>query len=347
MNPSTTDSPRGPDAGAFIASAPDAVAHAADEFLFQSANLCVVGNVNRDIKTSPVRAGDHLLRDGETSVGSIVETIGGGGANSACIAAGLGARVAFLGKVGSDTLGTRLEETLQRHGVQTHLARDASVATGSTLAVALDNGQRHFLSCLPNNESLRFEDLDLTALEGFKHLYRADLWFSKSMLFGGNARLFREARGRGMTVSIDLNWDPCWGVAGADEVRARKAAVRAVLPLVHLAHGNVRELREFTNAPDLDIALRRLEEWGVEAVGVHLGPEGAGYYRQGRLTVEPPFPAARQVNTTGTGDVLSVCLMLLHQQCDVPTQLRLANRIVTEFIEGKRAFIPSLDQPQA
>jgi sugar/nucleoside kinase (ribokinase family) len=315
--------------------------------VFRAANLCVVGNLNRDIKTSPVQAGEHLLLDGETSVSSIVETIGGGGANSACIAAALGARVALLGKVGSDALGVRLAETLRRHGVLTHLLQDAAVATGSTLALAFDNGHRHFLSCLPNNESLRFEDLDLAALEGFKHLYRADLWFSKPMLFGGNERLFRAAHACGMTVSIDLNWDPCWGVAGVDEVRARKVAVRAILPLVNVAHGNVRELREFTDAPDLDTALRRLEAWGVEAVGVHLGAEGAGYYRHGRLIVEPPVPAARHVNTTGTGDVLTVCLMLLHQQREVPAQLRLANRIVTEFIEGKRDFIPSLGQPLA
>jgi hypothetical protein len=50
------------------------------------------------------------------------------------------------------------------------------------------------------------------------------------------------------------------------------------------------------------------------------------------------------VNTTGTGDVLSVCTMLLHHHTIVPIRerLRLANAIVSQFIEGKRQMIPAL-----
>jgi sugar/nucleoside kinase (ribokinase family) len=124
--------------------------------------------------------------------------------------------------------------------------------------------------------------------------------------------------------------------------------VRDVLPVVNLAHGNVRELMEFADAPDLETALKALTDWGVEAVVVHLGAKGAGYWHQGAIVVEPPAPVASQANTTGTGDVLSVCMMLLHQREDlaVAERLRRANALVAEFMEGKRAFIPALaDEP--
>src|ERR1700722_13099984 len=85
------------------------------ESAFKSGNLCVVGNLNRDLKTAPMPSGNFLLRDGETSVAGISETIGGGGANSACAAAAIGAKVAFLGKVGADSLGKILEQTLRHH----------------------------------------------------------------------------------------------------------------------------------------------------------------------------------------------------------------------------------------
>lgn len=306
--------------------------------------LWVVGNLNRDLKTTPFPAGDRLFRDGETSVRAIVETIGGGGGNSACIAAALGATTVFAGKVGADALGERLERTLRSQGVQPRLARDPAVRTGTSIGLAFDNGQRHFVSSLPNNAALRFEDLDLDGLAEGGHLYRADLWFSEPMLYGGNERLCRTARGAGLTVSIDLNWDPCWGVAAEEEIRRRKEAVRALLPWVTLAHGNVRELTEFADAPDLETALKRLESWGVEGVVVHLGARGAGYYRRGEWVEEPAHPARSQVNTTGTGDVLSVCLMLLHSQPEVAAHLRLANRIVAEFIEGRRRFIPEISE---
>ena len=315
-----------------------------DENAFRDGSLCVVGNINRDIKTAPLAAGEHLFSDGETAVGSIVETIGGGGANSAFAAASLGARVTFLGKVGADGLGARIERTLQRHGIDGRLARDPQHASGTSLALAFENGCRHFLSCLPASRALSFVDLDLSALSGHRHLLRADVWFSESMLYEGNKPLFQAARQAGVAVSLDLNWDPHWGRAQAEEIRARKQAVRDVLPWVNLAHGNARELMEFAGAADLATALQRVVDWGAEAVIVHLGAEGAGCFQRGEFIIEPPVPAQIHVNTTGTGDVLSVCTMLLHHHTGVPMRerLRLANAIVSQFVEGKRQMIPTL-----
>jgi len=312
------------------------------ESIFAGSSLCVVGNINRDVKTAPLRADAALFSDGETSVASITETIGGGGANSAFAAATLSARVSFAGKVGADALGHRLERTLKRHGIAAHLAKDAAHPSGTSIALAFDNGQRHFVSCLPANEALHFADLDLHALEGCAHLLRADVWFSEAMLHGGNARLFQEARKAGIAVSLDLNWDPQWGRADSAEIASRKQAVRDVLPLVNLAHGNVRELAEFADAPNLDTALKRIAEWGAEAAVVHFGAKGAGYFAGGELLVEPPAPIQKQVHITGTGDVLSVCMMLLHHRTDIAIRerLRLANGIVAEFMDGRRTLIP-------
>jgi sugar/nucleoside kinase (ribokinase family) len=315
-----------------------------DEAALQGSSLCVVGNINRDIKITPLRAGKHLFDDGETPVASILETIGGGGANSAVAAAALGARVSFFGKVGTDGMGQRLERTLTKNGVAAHLAKDSTNATGASIALAFESGHRHFISSLPASRALCFADLDVQAMVGFDHLLRADIWFSDTMLFEGNKQLFEIARRAGSAISMDLNWDPQWGHAGASEIRARKQAARQVLPWVNLAHGNVRELMEFADADDLETALKRLADWGVEVVVVHLGEKGAGYYCQGFLQVEPPVLANSQVNMTGTGDVLSVCMMLLHQRRDlgVREHLRLANTIVAEFMEGKRQLIPPL-----
>ena len=314
------------------------------ERMFEGASLCVVGNINRDVKTAPLRAGEHLFSDGETSTAFIGETIGGGGANSAFAAAALGANVTFCGKVGGDGLGDRLERTLRHHGITARLARDREHASGTSIALSFDNGHRHFVSCLPANQALAFADLDLSGLKSCGHLLRADVWFSESMLYGGNRELFLAAREAGVPVSLDLNWDPQWGQASAGNIRDRKTALRAVLPLVNVAHGNARELMEFTGAPDLDSALQSLEAWGVGAVVVHLGAQGAGFYRGGILTVEPPVPVKRQIHSTGTGDVLSVCMMLLHQRTGMtPSEsLRTANAVVAQFMEGKLDLIPPL-----
>jgi sugar/nucleoside kinase (ribokinase family) len=318
-----------------------------DERCFSAASICIAGNINRDIRISPIPPGSYLFADGETSVASVTETVGGGGANCALAAAALGARVAFLGKVGADELGGRLERTLISYGVSAYLKKVPGCPTGTSVNLTFSSGHRHFLSSLPNNESLAFEDLELLALAGFRHLLRADIWFSDAMLYGGNETLFRRARQAGLRTSIDLNWDPRWGVGNPAEIRKRKEAVRAVLPLVDLVHGNTRELNEFADSKDFEQSLSALEKWGAGAVVVHLGTKGAGYYHQGVLTLEEAVPAQRQVNTTGTGDVLSVCMMLLDQEqsSSIRDKLRLANLIVSQFIAGERALIPALGGP--
>ena len=80
-----------------------------DESIFRGKKLAVVGNVCRDVKTAPIAPGSAAVRGRRDAHGFVVETIGGGGANSALIAAGLGADVRLAGKIGADALGERLE----------------------------------------------------------------------------------------------------------------------------------------------------------------------------------------------------------------------------------------------
>jgi sugar/nucleoside kinase (ribokinase family) len=312
-----------------------------EETVFQSSRLCVVGSICRDIKTAPICADDRLLGDGETPTEFIVETIGGGGANSALFAAGLGADVSFSGKVGTDALGEKLEQALLGRGVTSFVRHDPEVQTGSSLVLTYTNGCRQFISHQPNNYSLAYSDIDPAMLAHGGHLLRADVWFSQPMLDGGNAQLLQAARDRGLATSLDLNWDSCWGSGTQGLIRSRKEAVRHILPLVDLVHGNVRELNLFAESTDLPTTLQRLTAWGAGAVVLHRGIEGAGYYCRGELVVEPSAPVREQVNATGCGDLLSTCMMLLHKRMEITIseRLRLANRIVAEYIEGKRDFL--------
>jgi sugar/nucleoside kinase (ribokinase family) len=316
-----------------------------DETFFRGRRLAIVGGICRDVKTALLRPGQHLLEDGETPTAFITETIGGGGANSALAAAALGADVRLCGKVGADSLGARLEHSLVRCRVTTFLRRDPQVATGNSIVLSYENGCRHFLSCQPNNYALAMADIDPAMLAGAQHLLRADVWFSEPMLAGGNEELLRAARARGLATSLDINWDPQWGSADAATMARRKQSLRRILPLVDLVHGNVRELNRFADSNHLDATLQQITAWGAGAIVIHLGADGAGYYERGQLTVAPAIPVRQYQNTAGAGDLLSVCMMLLHGRDEIPLadRLRLANTIVSEFIEGKRRVIPELE----
>lgn len=316
-----------------------------DESAFAGVPLCVVGSVCRDVKTAPIAAGPHLLCDGETPSPQIFETLGGGGANSATMAARLGAAVRFGGKVGDDSLGARLVAALERAGVRPLVRRDPALRTGSSIALAYTDGQRHFLSHQPNNTSLGIGDLDLPALfrEG-RHLLRADIWFAEPMLFGGNAALFNAAKAAGLATSLDVNFDPLWNAAEPDRIARRLAAVRELLPLVDLVHGNEAELNRFAGCSGLAESLRQLTDWGAGAVVLHLGTRGSGYYQSGRLVTSPCVPVERPVHLAGTGDLLSVCMMLLHHRNDIPIEdkLAVANHIVADYVSGRREMLEEL-----
>ncbi len=316
-----------------------------DETVFRGRRLAIVGSICRDVKMGALRPGPYLLEDGETPTEFITETLGGGGANSALAAAALAADVRFCGKVGADALGQRLEQSLVRRGVKTFICRDPRVATGSSVVLSYESGCRHFVSCQPNNDSLAIADVDLAMLSGAEHLLRADVWFSEPMLAGGNALLFQAARAEGLATSLDINWDPHWGAADAAAIARRKEAVRRILPWVDLVHGNVRELNRFADSEDLNATLRQITAWGAGAIVVHMGAEGAGYYCRGQWTVSPAIAVRQYWNTAGTGDLLSVCMMLLHGRDEIPLgeRLRLANVIVSEYIQGDRGVMPALE----
>ncbi len=316
-----------------------------DETVFRGRSLAIVGSICRDVKIGAIRPGQYLLEDGETPTDFITETIGGGGANSALAAAALAADVRFCGKVGADSLGQRLEQTLVRRGVKTFIPRDPRVATGTSVVLSYESGCRHFVSCQPNNYSLAMSDVDLGMLAGAEHLLRADVWFSEPMLAGGNELLFQAARVQGLATSLDINWDPQWGSDEADAIARRKEAVRRILPLVDLVHGNVRELNQFADCEDLIATLQQITAWGAGAIVVHMGADGAGYYHNGQLTTSPCIPVRQYKNTAGTGDLLSVCMMLLHGRDEIPVheRLRLANTIVSEFIQGTRSVMSELE----
>jgi hypothetical protein len=78
----------------------------------------------------------------------------------------------------------------------------------------------------------------------------------------------------------------------------------------------------------------------------YLGKRGAGYYAGGKFIVEPANLARRAVHSTGTGDVLSICMILLEANKDLSLRqkLRFSNQVVREFMEGRRSLIPVLQR---
>ena len=124
-------------------------------------NVVVLGSANLDIVV-PV---PHHPATGETVLGGHHDRIPGGkGANQAVAAARLGARVAMVGRVGSDDAGGTLRTALQEAGVDCkYLAVDHPAPSGLALIGVDENGDNTIIVSPGANNRIGPDDVAAAA----------------------------------------------------------------------------------------------------------------------------------------------------------------------------------------
>ena len=122
--------------------------------------ITVVGSANTDL----VARCERLPRPGETVTDATLDRFPGGkGANQAVAAARLGARVRFVGRIGTDELVLR---SLEREGVDVSgVARDPG-ETGVALILVDSNGENVIAVAPGANRRLTAEDVEVGECDG-------------------------------------------------------------------------------------------------------------------------------------------------------------------------------------
>ncbi|WP_406318486.1 ribokinase [Streptosporangium sp. NBC_01639] len=250
----------------------------------QPYEMIVVGSVNADLV---VRV-DRRPRPGETVIGSDLVTYPGGkGANQAVAAARLGARVALLGRVGSDGNGEFLRKALAGDGVDlSHLAETPGPTGVALITVGADGDNSIIVS--PGVNALLSED-DVAAATD----------------------LLASAR----VVSLQLE-SPLATVVAAARTAARvvfNLSPPAVVPddllavcdpLVVNEHEAALLLGEHGTPRQQATALLAL---GPRSVVLTLGADGAVVAGPDGVTTVPS-PSVDAVDTTGAGDAFTGAL---------------------------------------
>ena len=225
---------------------------------------------------------------------------GGAPANLAVAAARLGASTAFIGKVGTDSFGTFLRNTLRDNHVDVSgMATDPRSRT--TLAVvALDKtGERTFSFYRdPSADvNLQIEDLPMEQLKNTKFLHFGSVSLTTEPARTTTIRAARTAKAHGALISYDPNYRPSlW--------RDEETAIRQMqdpLPLVDVLKVSDEELPLLAGTSDLEKGSRILADMGITLVLVTLGANGA-YYRFGEYTGHVPGVKVTVGDTNGAGD---------------------------------------------
>ncbi|MFJ2032376.1 ribokinase [Streptosporangium sp. NPDC087985] len=250
----------------------------------QPYELIVVGSVNADLV---VRV-DRRPLPGETVIGSDLATYPGGkGANQAVAAARLGARVALLGRIGSDGNGEFLRKALDGDGVDLSHLTETPGSTGIALITVGSDGNNSII--VSPGVNARLSENDIAAAAG----------------------LLASAR----VVSLQLE-SPLATVVAAARTAARvvfNLSPPAVVPDDLLAVCdplvvNEHEAALLLGAPGVpDRQAKALLALGPRSVVLTLGADGAVVAEPGGVTAVPS-PQVEAVDTTGAGDAFTGAL---------------------------------------
>jgi len=274
-------------------------------------DLVVVGEINPDL----------ILRGNVTPAFGQVEqliedaalTIGSSSAIFACGAARLGLRVAFVGKIGDDVFGTFMRQRLAERGVEVGgIVVDPAIRTG--LSVILSRGaDRAILTYSGSIAALPYTEIDLRLLDQARHLHLG-AYFMLDTLRPDIPKLFAEAHNRGLTISLDTNYDPTERWDGG---------LHESLHYVDLLLPNETELCAIAGVQDTDTALERMAQ-SVPTIAVKLGGKGGTAFQNGQITRANALPI-EVIDTTGAGDSFDAGFVYGYLRgWDVARTLRLA-----------------------
>ena len=226
-------------------------------------DVCVVGEINSDLILYGLPG--QLKAERESLIEGFRLTLGSSSAIFAHNLAVLGTSVGMISKIGGDPLGKMAFDSISKAGVDvSHVSFSAS-GTSTGLTVILAQPKHRFILTYPGTMfELRYDDLDLNYIFSARHLHLSSYFLHKS-LRPRIADLFREAKAKGLSTSLDTNDDPedKWGTD-----------LQSVLPFVDILFPNEREAKKIAATDDLEQAIEKLSEVRRSVV-VKLGAKGA------------------------------------------------------------------------
>jgi ribokinase len=249
--------------------------------------ILVIGSANADLMI----AMPNLPKRGETVRGrDFMIAPGGKGANQAVAAARLGGDVGFIGCIGDDEFGEKLQKSLSESGVDTaHLSVASKVSTGVALILSEDSGENSIAIVAGANDLLLPTNIE-----------------AARELIGGASIVVCQFESPVATVEHVISVAKESGVPVLLNPAPARCVTDTMLTGIRFLVPNLHELGELTGVrvetpSDIELAANSLVGRGVETVIVTLGRDGV--LRTGadgsRIMAAPTVQA---VDTTGAGD---------------------------------------------
>lgn len=260
-------------------------------------------------------------------------TIQGGGmvANALVALSRLGAKTAFVGKMGDDESGNLMQSQLTEENVDVSHVVIEPGASFNPVFVVVDQatGSRTIFVSKSKISPLRASELDRDFIVAARILYLDGIWMQAGLTA---ARWAKEA---GITVVLDgdVMLKGIDELVGLTDVLITSRSFAAV----------------FTGVDDLEKAMCKMRSLGPEIVGITLGGDGCILSWEDNIHREPSF-TVDVVDTTGAGDAFHGAFVYgMLQNWPLEKIARFANAVAAMKCRklGARAGAPTLDEAMA
>ncbi|MCD6463539.1 MAG: carbohydrate kinase [Thermotogae bacterium] len=247
---------------------------------------------------------------GKSSI--FVKNPGGSPANVAVGLSKLGAEVTFLGKVGKDTFGVALVETLQRFGVDTSRMILANNMKTTLAFVAINEEGKPEYEFYRENAAdtyLTIEEVKNLQVQDYSLFHTGSLALTRDPTASTLMKLYTRFHDEHILTSLDPNirqgsWD--------DENRYI-TRLKTLCRMVDILKLNEADLYYITGEKEFEVALEKLADMRKEKITfITLGEKGSLVMKNHQIKQIEGFKV-RVVDTTGCGDAyMAAVLARLH-----------------------------------
>ena len=222
------------------------------------------------------------------------ESSGGSAANTCVVAAGLGARVAYLGKVAADTLGESFRQDITAAGVHFPTAPlQGGAATARCLIAVTPDGQRTMNTYLGACVSFGEEDVDEALIGEAAVLYLEGYLFDPPAAQAAFRRAAAAAHAAGRQVALSLSDAFC-----VDRHRAAfRELVAGDVDILFANEAEICSLYEVNSFEEAEAAVRN-----DVAIAALTRSEDGSVILRGAERIAVRAEPAEVVDTTGAGD---------------------------------------------
>ena len=253
-------------------------------------DIAAIGELNVDIILNRIESEPEIGK--EKFAKDMTVTLGSSTAIFAANAAALGSRVCFVGMIGKDAFGALVRESLQAKGVDTRFLIEGETPTGATICMNYGEDRAN-LTYQGAMDVMGFHDIDPAVFDCARHIHLSSLFMQSGLLRDIDLVLDRAAA-KGITVSLDTQWDP---------METWQLDYKRVLPKITVFMPNETELKALTGAPDLESAIAEVLPYLGNAMLVKCGSKGSLLvYKDGSMKLLPAFLNTEVVDAIGAGD---------------------------------------------